>query len=34
MKGVLATGVSPEVMNWACPTASILFPGPDLDERQ
>lgn len=34
MKGVLATGVSPEVMNWASPTTSILFPGPDLDERQ
>lgn len=34
MKGVLATGVSPEVMNWACSTTSILFPGPDLDEQQ
>lgn len=24
MKGDLATGVSPEVMNWVCFTASIL----------
>lgn len=31
MKGVLATGVSPEVMNWVCVTTSILLPWPDLD---